>query len=51
MSWLPDSGVYRTLITDRQYKLLLDASLEMKLRRNKVDFMPYASEEALPVMG
>ena len=51
MSWLPNSGVYRTLITERQYKSLLEVSPGMKLRRNKVRFTPYASNEALPVIG
>ena len=31
--------------------MLLDVSPEMKLRKNKVRFTPYASDEALPIMG
>ena len=48
---LPDSGVYRTLITEREYHKLVDVSPGIKLRKNHVKFTPYASDKVLPVLG
>ena len=49
--WLLDSGVFRTLITEGDYKTLLGSYPSMKLWKNKVRFTPYASDKSLSVLG
>ena len=49
--WLPDSGVCRTLITEKHWKRLLAINPSMKLKKNKVKFTPYATDNSLIVLG
>ena len=51
VGWLPDSGVYRTIIIERLYNKLLKVSPRMKLQENRVKFTAYCSTQNLPVLG
>ena len=51
VKWLPDSSVYRTLITESLYNKHLKVSPWMKLRKNTVKFTVYASTQNLLVLG
>ena len=51
IEWLPDSGVYRTIIAESLYNKLLKLALRMKLQKNKSKFTAYGSTQNPAVLG
>ena len=51
MSWLPDSGLFRNLITECKYEKLSKGSPNRKLIKSKVKFTPNELQKAYPFMG
>ena len=51
VSWLPDSGVKRTLLAEEDWEKLKQQNSDTKLRKNNVVFSPYGTNLKLPVKG
>ena len=41
ITWLADSGVRRSLLSERDWEKLTKVNTQLRLKRNKVRFRPY----------
>ena len=51
ITWLADSEVRRSLLSERDWEKLTKVNTQLRLKRNKVRFTPYGTANILPVMG
>ena len=51
ITWLADSGVRRSLLSEKDWVKLTKANTQLRLKKNKVRFTPYGTASTLPVMG
>ena len=51
VSWLADSGVRRSLISETDWIKMKQNNFMLKLKKNKAVFTPYGTNYKLPVMG
>ena len=51
ITWLADSGVRRSLLSEKDWVKLTKVNTQLRLKKNKVRFTPYGTTKTLPVMG
>ena len=51
ITWLADSGVRRSLMSERDWEKMSKANKQLELKKNTVRFIPYGTAKVLPVMG
>ena len=48
---LVDSGVYRTLVSEADWKIMKKKNKTLKIKQCDIRFTPYQSEEGLQMLG
>ena len=51
VTWLADSGVHRTLLSEADWAQVKAANPATKLKKNKISFRPYGTKLFLPILG
>ena len=51
MQWTPDSGVRRTLLSEKDWNSLKGRNKNLKLNPNSITFRPYGTNISLKVLG
>ena len=49
--WTADSGEKRTLLSEEDWKFMSKHNKSAMLSKNCIKFVPYGTEQALPVLG
>ena len=49
--WTTDSGVRKSLLTERHYWKIRSHNLDVKLRHTNVKFRPYSTDTTVPLLG
>ena len=49
--WTADSGVRKTLLSQEDWERIKKKNSAVKLRRNKIKFVPYGTKISLPILG
>ena len=51
VQWTPDSGVRRTLLSEKDWNMLKERNKNLKLKANSITFRPYGTNISLKVLG